>query len=66
MQLAQIVVSERVAAEAIGCHPDTLRNWRRAGIGPPWIRMGPRAIRYPVKDLRAWIREMAQNEQADA
>lgn len=32
----------------------TLANWRSAGIGPPFIRLGS-GIGYPLSGLRDWI-----------
>jgi len=67
MQLTQLAVTESAAAKATGCSVDTFRRMRHAGTGPPWIKVGSRSIRYPVKELRAWIaHQMARNERVDA
>lgn len=31
----------------------TLANWRHAGKGPPFIRVGSRAL-YPIEGVNAW------------
>ena len=31
----------------------TLANWRHAGKGPPFIRVGSR-VRYPMEGINAW------------
>ncbi len=33
----------------------TLKRWRRGHTGPPWCRVGRRAVRYPVALLEAWL-----------
>jgi len=38
----------------------TLRNWRCAGRGPPFIKVG-RAVLYPLEDLETWeARQLAR------
>ncbi len=36
-------------------HPDYLRQLRRVGGGPPYVRVG-RAIRYDVAEFDAWMK----------
>jgi excisionase family DNA binding protein len=45
------------AASYLGCHPDTLRRWRREGCGPRCSKRG-KFIRYHVDDLDAWLRSL--------
>ncbi|UPJ50367.1 helix-turn-helix domain-containing protein [Bradyrhizobium sp. 200] len=46
-------VTERYRGEiSVG----TLRNWRAARIGPPFIKIG-KAILYPAAELDAWDRK---------
>lgn len=45
-------VAERYRGEiSVG----TLRNWRAARIGPPFIKIG-KAVLYPIEELDAWDR----------
>jgi hypothetical protein len=46
-------VSEKVAAEIIGCQPMTLANWRCQGRGPEYLKIF-RSIKYPLAGLLAW------------
>ena len=39
------------AAAFLGCHTNTLRNWRSAGTGPRYTQHTGRTIRYRVSDL---------------
>lgn len=44
------------AADYLGLHPGTLANDRnKRSLGIPFVRLGPRAIRYRRGDLRAFI-----------
>tara|TARA_R100001163_G_C5038706_1_gene177316 strand:+ start:732 stop:959 length:228 start_codon:yes stop_codon:yes gene_type:complete len=55
-------ISDKQLAERWGVSLRTLRTWRRAGTGPPWvkIRQLPKqlylqgSIRYPLADLLAY------------
>lgn len=33
----------------------TLTLWRKKGHGPPWVRLGPREVRYRKDDVMAWV-----------
>jgi excisionase family DNA binding protein len=46
------------AASYLALSPNTLRNWRSYGEGPPALKLGG-AIRYRVEDLDAWIASQA-------
>ena len=39
------------AAAFLGCHTNTLRNWRSAGTGPHFVQHTGRTIRYRISDL---------------
>ena len=43
-------VSDLVAAEIMGCSPQSTRNWRHLGRGPAYSKKG-RMVRYKVQDL---------------
>lgn len=55
-------LSTKEAARFLGIHPDTLRRWRREGIGPRYSRIG-RLIRYHVDTLDEWLRSKEQDSQ---
>lgn len=38
----------------------TVREWRKKGDGPPWIRLPSGTIRYPRKDLEQWLSQDRQ------
>jgi len=37
--------------------PRTMRNWRKAGTGPPYMRIGNLWLRYEKEALNVWIAE---------
>ncbi len=48
------LVPTQSAAQLLGLSPYTLRQWRRIGEGPAYIRQG-RKISYDKKDLADWF-----------
>jgi hypothetical protein len=62
------LLPDTIAAMQIGVQVQTLRNWRYLGIGPPYIRIGARSIRYDLalKDTSPsgkWNRQGGRNER---
>jgi hypothetical protein len=51
---AQQTTTEQTAARYIAMSPAYLRQARRKGNGPAYLRIG-RAIRYRIVDLDAWL-----------
>ena len=47
--------STKQACQFIGCAEVTLRTWRRAGTGPPFLRLNKRQIRYRPEEVSAWL-----------
>ena len=45
------------AAKKLGLCARTLECWRLRGIGPKYIRMSPRAVRYRPRELARWVSE---------
>jgi len=43
------------AAEYVGLKSSTLEKMRTRGTGPPFIRLGVRAVGYRVDDLDRWL-----------
>jgi predicted DNA-binding transcriptional regulator AlpA len=54
---AQRYLTTDQAAEYLGQKPRTLQDWRCDKIGPPFVVLGPRNIKYDIRDLDAWVDE---------
>jgi predicted DNA-binding transcriptional regulator AlpA len=54
------VLNEAETARALKKSRATLEAWRRTGIGPRSITLGPRAVGYTLGDLRQYIRWAAR------
>ena len=51
-------LTEKEAAQFLALKTGkTLYLWRRARTGPPFVKMGAKAIRYRRKDLEEWQAE---------
>ena len=42
-------------SDETGIPERTLVNWRYIGEGPPYVKVGPRQVRYRVADIEAWL-----------
>lgn len=52
------------ASSTIKVSERTLADWRHKGIGPPYVRVGPRQVRYRPSDLEAWLKSQTQPTSA--
>jgi Helix-turn-helix domain len=48
-------LNEGQAARLMGLKSHTLRKWRQLGIGPDFIRLSGRCIRYTRKDILTFL-----------
>ena len=51
------LLTEEETATILQVHRATLSRWRQRGGGPPFVRLGPKLIRYRRSELRAWVAE---------
>lgn len=49
------LITAKETAQRLHIAVGTLKRWRRSQSGPPWCRIGSRAVRYPVALLEAWL-----------
>ena len=57
------------AAEYVGLSESTLEKRRLRGDGPRFIRLGGRAVGYPIEELDRWLeshRRCSSTSEADA
>jgi hypothetical protein len=57
------LLNSQTAAGLLRIDRATLRRWRTRNIGPPYIRVGPRLIRYRDDDLRAYLDAQRRGEE---
>lgn len=43
-------------AEILNINPETLARMRRAGDGPPCIKVTPHLVRYPIREFHEWLK----------
>lgn len=53
-QIGRLLRQEEVS-DLLGETPRALQDWRCRGVGPPWVRLPSRAIRYPEVRLLEWV-----------
>ena len=54
MTIKDGLLTKKQAAELIGVHRETFRSWAMSKDGPPYVRIGKRAL-YPQSQLMDWI-----------
>ncbi|WP_390890486.1 helix-turn-helix transcriptional regulator [Tunturiibacter lichenicola] len=45
------------AADLLGIRPATLRGWKAQRVGPPFIQLSPRCVRYAESDILRYANE---------
>ena len=58
-------LTEAEAAEYLGFSKQTLANWRHRRQGPPYVKVGGKAIRYLRADLDAFLDSWRVNPSDD-
>lgn len=53
-----VLINETRAAELLSVNPRTMQQWRLRGVGPPFVRISSRCVRYRYRDLQAWIEKL--------
>lgn len=49
-------VSTKKAALFLGVSVRTLEEWRKKGIGPAFVKLGRKLVRYEMADLESFLR----------
>ena len=55
MDNTHTLLDEQALASLLGLSVSTLRNWRVTRRGPPFVKLGARAVRYRQGDVEAFI-----------
>lgn len=54
------LLTEREVAAWLKLSVSSLKRLRLRGEGPPYVRLGPRAVRYSPEAVREWLRQRAE------
>jgi len=54
-QTSRTLLTNKQAADYLGCREQLLVSWRYENRGPAFHRLGGRMIRYAKSDLDAWL-----------
>lgn len=60
------ILRTREAARFLGLSPSTLEKMRLTGDGPPFVRLGARALGYDVDVLKEWLGARQCDSTSDA
>nr|WP_265447188.1 helix-turn-helix domain-containing protein [Flexivirga meconopsidis] len=58
---ADFVTPKELAAH-LGMTESGLRGWRARGVGPKWVILAPKVVRYRRADVEEWIRAKTEEE----
>ena len=50
------LITPKKVAEDLFTSKSTLSKWRLKGIGPKFVKIGPRAVAYPKDEIESWLR----------
>lgn len=59
------LVREGLAAEFVDLSPRTMQNLRQRGVGPRFVRLSARSIRYRRRDLQRWADDRLRASTSD-
>jgi len=65
MEQQRRILRQRDAARYIALAESTLEKLRGTGGGPPFVRLGARAIGYDIVDLDLWIEAQKRNNTSE-
>jgi predicted DNA-binding transcriptional regulator AlpA len=59
------MLREGDAAALVGFTPRALQDWRRRGVGPRFVKVSSRGVRYRKKDLLEWCASKVHASTSD-
>jgi predicted DNA-binding transcriptional regulator AlpA len=59
------LITQRQAADFLGCSPRSLEAWRLRGGGPRYVKLGRRCVRYLLSDLSDWVGSHVRTSTSD-
>ena len=58
------MLDTKAVAAWLGIAPITIAKGRCTGLGPPYVRLTPKAIRYRKSDVEKWLNEQTFSNTA--
>ncbi len=62
---SEVLLTVEDAAARLKISKHTLNRWRVTGEGPPFIKYGPRLVRYDEAVLDAWARDRTRGSTGE-
>jgi len=62
---SEVLLTVEDAAARLKISKHTLNRWRVTGEGPPFIKSGPRLVRYDQAVLDAWARDRTRSSTTE-
>jgi excisionase family DNA binding protein len=62
---SEVLLTVEDAAARLKISKHTLNRWRGTGEGPPYIKSGPRLVRYNQGALDAWAQDRTRSSTTD-
>lgn len=56
---------ESEAAGYLQQQPRTLQSWRQKGVGPSFLRLSGRSVRYRKSDIDSWLSERLKSSTSE-
>lgn len=60
------LANTKEVADFLGYTEQGLAQWRYRGVGPKFIKLGGRAIRYDWNDVHAWVAEQTRQSTGES
>jgi predicted DNA-binding transcriptional regulator AlpA len=56
------LLDTKEASQILGISPSLLKRWRQDGLGPRFVLLGPRLVRYSVEDIEAYTKTLPRSQ----
>lgn len=63
--MSEVLLTVEEAAARLKVSKHTLNRWRVTGEGPPYIKSGPRLVRYEQEAIDHWARDRRRASTKD-
>lgn len=57
------LLTARECAAFLGITPNTLKIWRKKGIGPAYLKINDKNLRYDPREIDQWLIDLAKENK---